>query len=233
VGCAPSIRPNTPASIKTDCIVLDFGTASLMHGSLEQEVDLDGFETGDQAPTKELPRVRCGDSAGLAECPLVRHVFQPQRHDEKVRSSDFVMSEIDLLEALELLVVRSLRRRLRVAGHRLQRLGRRLLPEWPLVRRRRTGRPSGACWCRRTHGVPGAGRRLAERTRNGKTPHTRARRWLNEAPTEAQLCRICRRRCARLRIDPLSGLGAAHLPVQQARDPALVYAANERYLEAA
>ncbi|HBR68721.1 MAG TPA: helicase, partial [Rhodospirillaceae bacterium] len=30
-----------PDIIKKDCIVLDFGTASLIHGSLEQSVDLD------------------------------------------------------------------------------------------------------------------------------------------------------------------------------------------------
>ena len=31
-----------PGVIKTECIVLDFGTASLMHGSIEQEINLDG-----------------------------------------------------------------------------------------------------------------------------------------------------------------------------------------------
>ncbi|MEA1053326.1 DEAD/DEAH box helicase, partial [Lamprobacter modestohalophilus] len=31
-----------PGVVKTDCVVLDFGTATLMHGSLEQRVDLDG-----------------------------------------------------------------------------------------------------------------------------------------------------------------------------------------------
>src|SRR6056297_3293011 len=31
-----------PGVIKTDCVVLDFGTSSLTHGALEQDVDLDG-----------------------------------------------------------------------------------------------------------------------------------------------------------------------------------------------
>jgi len=31
-----------PGIVKTDCIVLDFGTSSLIHGTLEQDVDLDG-----------------------------------------------------------------------------------------------------------------------------------------------------------------------------------------------
>ena len=30
-----------PGVIKTDCIVLDFGTSTLLHGSLEQDVDLE------------------------------------------------------------------------------------------------------------------------------------------------------------------------------------------------
>ncbi|MFN9969311.1 MAG: DEAD/DEAH box helicase, partial [Phycisphaerae bacterium] len=29
-----------PGLVKTDCIVLDFGTSTLLHGSLEQDVDL-------------------------------------------------------------------------------------------------------------------------------------------------------------------------------------------------
>jgi len=33
-----------PGIVKTDCIVLDFGTSSLTHGTLEQDVDLDGRE---------------------------------------------------------------------------------------------------------------------------------------------------------------------------------------------
>ncbi|MFC4625429.1 DEAD/DEAH box helicase, partial [Daeguia caeni] len=40
-----TVDPNEhPGVVKTDCVVLDFGTASLMHGSLEQEVDLAGHE---------------------------------------------------------------------------------------------------------------------------------------------------------------------------------------------
>ena len=47
-----------PGVIKTDCIVLDFGTASLMHGALEQEVNLDGHDHHGEAPTKDCPE--CG-----------------------------------------------------------------------------------------------------------------------------------------------------------------------------
>ncbi|ABK45149.1 type III restriction enzyme, res subunit [Magnetococcus marinus MC-1] len=42
-----------PGLVKTDCIVLDFGTSSILHGSLEQDVNLDGKEILGAAPTKE------------------------------------------------------------------------------------------------------------------------------------------------------------------------------------
>ena len=61
---------------KTDCVVLDFGTASLMHGRLEEDTHLDGREAG-AAPTKECPncagsvplRVTCRRHAGSARAP--------------------------------------------------------------------------------------------------------------------------------------------------------------------
>jgi DNA repair protein RadD len=62
----------TPGVVKTDCIVLDFGTASLKHGSLEQEVDLDGFETGGEAPTKTCPACDAEIPASVARVSAVR-----------------------------------------------------------------------------------------------------------------------------------------------------------------
>ena len=53
-----------PGVIKSDCLVLDFGTASLMHGSLEQEVNLDGHLHDGPAPTKDCPD--CGAVVPLA-----------------------------------------------------------------------------------------------------------------------------------------------------------------------
>jgi hypothetical protein len=44
-----------PGVVKTDCIVLDFGTASLTHGTLEQDVDLVGHEATGEAPTRVCP----------------------------------------------------------------------------------------------------------------------------------------------------------------------------------
>src|SRR5690606_8157330 len=59
-----------PGVVKTDCIVLDFGTATLMHGSLEQEANLDGHQHQGQAPTKECPSCEATVPLGCRECPL-------------------------------------------------------------------------------------------------------------------------------------------------------------------
>ena len=85
-----------PAVVKTDCVVLDFGTASLMHGALEQEVNLDGHDLAGDAPTKDCPQ--CGAIVPLAvmECPFCDHTWERQDHDSD-ELSHFVMSEIDLL----------------------------------------------------------------------------------------------------------------------------------------
>jgi DNA repair protein RadD len=58
--------------------VLDFGTASLMHGSIEQEINLDGHLGEGEAPTKDCPD--CGAIVPLAcmECPLCGHVWERQ-----------------------------------------------------------------------------------------------------------------------------------------------------------
>ena len=86
-----------PDVIKTDCIVLDFGTASLMHGTLEQDVNLAGHPHDGQAPTKECSE--CGGTvpAAVTECPLCGHVFTPAVVEPEL-ISDFEMCEIDLLK---------------------------------------------------------------------------------------------------------------------------------------
>ena len=86
-----------PGLVKSDCIVLDFGTASLMHGTLEQEVNLDGHFHDGEAPTKDCPD--CGAIVPMAcmECPLCGHIWDRQQKDGGVLA-DFIMSEIDLLK---------------------------------------------------------------------------------------------------------------------------------------
>ncbi len=87
-----------PTVVKTDCVVLDFGTASLVHGSLEQEVDLDGFEGTGEALTKECPSCLAEIPLASRECPLCGYSFEQEMKEEKGALDDFVMSEIDLLK---------------------------------------------------------------------------------------------------------------------------------------
>ena len=84
-----------PGIVKTDCIVLDFGTSSLMHGCLEQDVDLDGHEADGVAPTKTCPECEAEVPLGCSECPICGHEFSG---GGVIPIGDFVMSEVDLLK---------------------------------------------------------------------------------------------------------------------------------------
>lgn len=89
-----------PGVVKTDAIVLDFGTASLTHGALEDDADLDGKPKGGEIPMKLCPEDEggCGASVpiGTLECPLCGFEWERQPKDRK-ELRDFVMTEIDLL----------------------------------------------------------------------------------------------------------------------------------------
>ena len=91
-----------PGVVKVDCIVLDFGTSSLIHGCLEQDVDLDGKHTGGEVPTKTCPECDASVPTAVRECPLCGYQW-PWEGDaagagETIPLGDFVMSEIDLLK---------------------------------------------------------------------------------------------------------------------------------------
>ncbi|MBF0453885.1 MAG: DEAD/DEAH box helicase [Magnetococcales bacterium] len=88
-----------PGVIKTDCIVLDFGTSTLIHGSLEQDANLDGKEFEGEAPTKECPACNATIPLAVMECPLCGYVWEAQVNDQDESAlSGFVMSEVDLLK---------------------------------------------------------------------------------------------------------------------------------------
>jgi DNA repair protein RadD len=92
-----------PGVIKCDCIVLDFGTSSLIHGSLEQDVDLDGREMEGEAPTKTCPACKAVVPMAVTECPLCGFNFNGDEDGEEEGGaardplSTFIMTEIDLL----------------------------------------------------------------------------------------------------------------------------------------
>ena len=91
-----------PGLVKADCIVLDFGTSSLIHGCLEQDIDLDGHEADGDAPTKDCPE--CGAIVPLAvlECPLCGYQWpwESEAGDggDRAPLANFMMSEVDLLK---------------------------------------------------------------------------------------------------------------------------------------
>ena len=92
-----------PGVIKTDCVVLDFGTSSLTHGTLEQDVDLDGKSETAEAPCKTCPACQADIPLASRECPICGEalVADAEAGDEDAGSgalSGFLMTEIDLLE---------------------------------------------------------------------------------------------------------------------------------------
>ena len=85
-----------PGVVKTDCVVLDFGTSVLTHGSLEDAVDLDDKEKG-EAPLKECPECESYVPMGVQECPVCGHLFESEK-EEKAELSTFTMTEYDLMQ---------------------------------------------------------------------------------------------------------------------------------------
>ncbi len=93
-----TVDPNEhPGVVKTDCVVLDFGISTLLHGSLEQDVDLDGRTGTGEAPTKVCPECEAIVPLAVRECPLCGHVWEKDENSGPEAISDFVMTEVDLL----------------------------------------------------------------------------------------------------------------------------------------
>jgi DNA repair protein RadD len=87
-----------PGVVKTDCIVLDFGTSTLLHGSLEQDVNLDGQEFEGKAPTKECPECQAEVPLATMECPLCGYFWERTAPSAEEPITDFIMTEVDLLK---------------------------------------------------------------------------------------------------------------------------------------
>ena len=97
-----------PGVVKDDCIILDFGTSVLMHGSIEQQTDLD------QKGVKDCPECQSTVPAQNHDCPICGYVWPkivtgedpegqplpgepgPINHGREALSG-FLMTEIDLL----------------------------------------------------------------------------------------------------------------------------------------
>jgi len=90
----PELYPNT---IKTDCIVMDFGTSVITHGSIDDVANLDGRkkEEEGEAPTKICPECEAEVHARVSECPICGHEFLAE---EKAALEKFIMTEYDLMQ---------------------------------------------------------------------------------------------------------------------------------------
>lgn len=85
-----------PGVVKTDCVVLDFGSSAIMHGALEQQIVLEGRESEErgEAPCKTCPACGAMVPIRVVECPMCGHTFEPP---EKPELESFEMTEVDLL----------------------------------------------------------------------------------------------------------------------------------------
>jgi len=99
-GLRPVNPQEHPGVVKRDCVVLDFGTSSLLHGCLEQDVDLDGAKSEGLAPSKTCPSCAAEIPLAAEICPLCGHAFLAVSDGATDRAplADFLMSEIDLLK---------------------------------------------------------------------------------------------------------------------------------------
>ena len=87
-----------PNLVKHNCIILDFGTSSLIHGTLEQDIDLDGILTTADPLMMDCPS--CGSKIPLAsyECPICGEELRSERQKaEKELLTSVEMMEINLL----------------------------------------------------------------------------------------------------------------------------------------
>lgn len=88
-----------PNVIKKDCIVLDFGTSILTHGSLDDLVNLDGGQAhGGEAPTKTCPECESEVPLAVSECPICGHEFAGEGRGETEEMDTFQMTEVDLMD---------------------------------------------------------------------------------------------------------------------------------------
>jgi superfamily II DNA or RNA helicase len=89
-----------PDIIKKDCVVLDFGISTMLHGSLDQMINLSSKNKG----FKICPSCKKKIPKEAEECPLCNSdlLEEEQVEDKKQKSktvlSNFEMAEIDLLE---------------------------------------------------------------------------------------------------------------------------------------
>jgi superfamily II DNA or RNA helicase len=98
-----TIDPSTyPDIIKKDCVVLDFGISTILHGSLDQMINLSSKNKG----FKICPSCKKKIPKNSDECPLCNAALvageqvEDKEQKPKTTLSNFEMAEIDLLGAV-------------------------------------------------------------------------------------------------------------------------------------
>jgi hypothetical protein len=87
---------------KSDCIIMDFGCSMRTHGNLEVEVNLapQSLKPEDgAAPEKTCPDCSVKLPAATAVCPFCGHEFRSKDEELKGALQEFVMSEMEMIEA--------------------------------------------------------------------------------------------------------------------------------------
>lgn len=223
-----------PGTIKTDCVVLDFGTATLMHGSLEQEVNLDGHQGSGIAPTKECPECEATIPLGCRECPLCGAILGSAGEvNESAQLSEFVMSEIDLLNRSNFRWVDlfGCDDALMASGFNAWGGIFFLNGRWHAVGGAKGDRPRLLAVGERTVCMAKADDWLNERESVDSAYKTR--RWLNEPPTEKQLRYLPERMRADFGMTRYLASALLSFQFNKSSIQRLVVAANDSYREAA
>ena len=195
-----------PGVVKDDCVILDFGTSILTHGSIEQDVDLEG------AGCKDCPDCDATVPAQSRECAICGYEWpRPEDAPEageggaeggpKQRTSltDFIMTEVDLLADSPFRYENLFNGLVSIAS---------ALDAWAVVVSYGVhwhaiggGRDTGI------HHLNASGDRLLSmaaaddflREHGDKDMANKAKRWMAEPPSQKQL--------AMLKLDPLAAIG--------------------------
>jgi superfamily II DNA or RNA helicase len=94
----PSLYPNI---VKLDCLVLDFGISTILHGNLEQAVDLDKKEEGHKrCPECKKPIPKNAEICPLCSADIEQEIARQQEAKEQRVLEHLTMREINLLEKL-------------------------------------------------------------------------------------------------------------------------------------
>lgn len=101
-GLRPVDPERYPGVVKNDCVVLDFGTSTLTHGSLEADVSLDPREKTGLAPTKKCRECGATVPISVMECSLCGAGFERDEGGGAAEAgvlTDFRMIEVELIKA--------------------------------------------------------------------------------------------------------------------------------------